>query len=306
MIRYFLVLTLTLGLVLPCSTAAGDFSGERAFEWLVAQCELGPRVPGSEGHAALRTMVTDLADELGLNWMILEHDAVSPLTGVMMELGEIVVSIGPEGGRRLWVGAHYDTRAVADQDPDPLARNIPILGANDGASGVAVLLHLMEVLAAEPPAIGVDLLFLDGEDQGRASEPLTFCIGSEWLAARCRDFGNPLAMGEPLGVVIVDMVADHDVSIPMEGQSLRYAGAFTRMIFERAGQLGLDVFVPEPGRSVHDDHVPFLRRGIPAVDLIDFQDDDWHTLGDVPASCSARGLGQVGALLQDLCRRPPG
>jgi len=291
-------------LLLPTVLQAAVFSAEQSFGWLEAQCELGPRTPGSEGHSALQDMITGLADSLGLSWAKLKHEAVSPLTGEVMPLAEIIVSIGPPGGRRLWVGAHYDTRAVADQDPDPANRSQAIIGANDGASGVAVLMHLMEVLAEEAPAIGVDLLFLDGEDQGRPSEPLTFCLGSEWLAARCRDFGHPLAGGDPVGVVIVDMVADQGVTIPMEGQSLRYAGTWTRQVFDRAASLGLDVFVPEPGRAVHDDHVPFLRQGIPAVDLIDFHDESWHTVGDVPESCSPRGLGQVGTLILDLCRHP--
>ena len=289
----------------PQPASAVEFSPERAFQWLEAQCELGPRTPGSVGHQKFQDMVINLADSLDLHWTRLEHQAVSPLTGELMPLAEIIVSIGPTGGRRLWIGAHFDTRAVADQDPDPQLRDQAILGANDGASGVAVLLHLMEILATESPAIGVDLLFLDGEDQGRSTEPETFCIGSEWLAARCRDFGHPLATGEPIGVVVLDMIADQGVSILMEGQSLRYAGAWTHLIFARAAKLGLDVFVPERGRAVHDDHVPFLRQRIPALDLIDLNDEVWHTMGDVPESCSSRGLGQVGVLILDLCRRPP-
>lgn len=287
--------------------AAGDavFDGGRAFAWLTAQTELGPRVPGSPGHAALQDLILAHADSLGLRATALRHEAVSPLTGETMPLAEIVVSAGPAGGDRLWYAAHYDTRAHADQDPDPAARQRPIAGANDGASGTAVLLHLMELLAAEPPAVGVDLIFLDGEDQGRAGEPRSYCLGSEWLAPRVRDFGNPLADGRPLGLIVVDMVADRDVSIPMEGQSLRYAGAWTRTVFARAAELGLDVFRHEPGRPVHDDHVPFLAQRIPAVDLIDFDYDPWHTHGDLPEACDPRGLEQVGTLLLDLARRPP-
>lgn len=295
----------TLGVAAAAAGAEPSFSGERAFAWLEAQCELGPRIPGSPGHRALQELIRTHADSLGLRCTVLRHTAPSPLTGETMPLAEIVVSAGPSGGERLWFGAHYDTREHCDHDPDPAARKEPVPGANDGGSGVAVLLHLMELFAAAPPAVGVDLLFLDGEDQGRAREPRTFCLGSAWLAERLGDFGNPLAEGRPMGVVIVDMVADADVSIPMEGLSLRMAPTWTRAVFARAEELGLDVFAAVPGRAVHDDHVPFLEQGIPAVDLIDFDYDPWHTRGDVPEACSPRGLAQTGALLLDLTRRPP-
>jgi len=301
-----LAAALLLGLLAAGAARAAEFSGERAMHWIEAQVALGPRVPGAPGHAALQDLILAHADSLGLRAVALRHEAASPLTREPMSLAEIVVSAGPRGGARLWFGAHYDTRAHADQDPDPAARTRPIDGANDGASGTAVLLHLMELLAAEPPAAGVDLIFFDGEDQGRSGEPRSYALGSAWLASRLEDFGNPLADGEPLGLILVDMVADRDAAIPMEGYSLRFAGDWTRTVFERASGLGLDVFRAEPGRPVFDDHVPFLERGIPAVDLIDFDYDAWHTHGDGLDAVDPRGPAQVGALLLDLARRPPG
>jgi len=298
-------LILALLLWTAAVAADGEFSGERAMHWIRAQTELGPRVPGTPGHRALQELILAHADSLGLRATVLRHVETSPLTGEEMPLAQIVVSAGPDDGDRLWFGAHYDTRAHADRDPERGARTEPIAGANDGASGTAVLLHLMELLAAAPPAVGVDLLFFDGEDQGRSGELRSYCLGSAWLAPRRQDFGNPLAGGDPIGLVLVDMVADLDPSIPMEGYSLRYAGNWTRAVFQRAAELGLDVFQPWEGRAVYDDHVPFLEAGVPSVDLIDFDYPDWHTRADDLDAVGPRGPGQVGTLLLDLARRPP-
>ena len=288
-----------------CAAAAvPSFSGARALELIRDQCALGPRHPGSPGHAALRALIAAAARDAGLAAVELPFVETDPLTGDEIEGFNLVVSAGPAGGERLWLGAHYDTRPVADMDADPARRGEPILGANDGGSGVAVLLHLIELLGQAPPPQGVDLLFFDLEDSGRPRQPSTFCLGSRHLARTWQDFGSPLAAGTPRGLVLLDMVADRDLRIPMERYSLAHAPAWTRAVFDRAGALGLDAFVPEPGRGVVDDHLPFLQAGIPAVDLIDFDYAAWHTAADVPAACSAASLQQVGDLVADLVYRP--
>jgi hypothetical protein len=280
------------------------FDGEAALEHLTAQCDLGPRPPGSKALGDLRTMIHDLAREHGLSATNLCFEAVSPMTGENVELCNIVVSAGPAGGERLWLGAHYDTRPVADQDPDPAHRDQPILGANDGASGVAVLMHLIEILGAQPPPAGVDLIFFDGEDSGVTGDPRTFCLGSARLAATWRDFGSPLANGTPTGLIVLDMVGREGLVVHQEYYSLRGAPDLTRRVFERAAILGLGAFVPDRGPAVFDDHVPFLETGIPAVDLIDFDYPQWHTLADTPDACSAESLRQVGVLVTNLIYRP--
>ena len=280
------------------------FSGDRAMELLVAQCDLGPRTPGSAGNVELRDMITALARQHGLSSATLCFEGVDPLSGEPIEICNIVVSAGPEGGERLWLGAHFDTRPVSDHDPDPDKRHIPLVGANDGASGVAVLLHLVEIMGETPPPAGVDLLFFDGEDSGRAGQSNSFCLGSQRLAATWKDFGNPLARGIPRGLVVLDMVGEKNLRIPMEGISARNAPAWTASIFERADRLGLPAFLAEPGPPVYDDHVPFLQQGIAAVDLIDFEFPQWHTTGDTPDICAPESLEQVGRLMVDLIYAP--
>ena len=308
-----LLATALLGAV-PAARAAGPavaggtvFSGERAFSWLERQVELGPRVPGSRANLALRELIIGTASELGFAATPVCLTVADPLGGEDVEICNVVVSIPPRGtpaADRLWVAAHFDTRPIADQDRDPARRGLPVPGANDGASGTAVLLHLMEILAAEAPPTAVDLLFFDGEDSGAAGDAAGFCLGSRHLAATWQDFGSPLAGPPPRGLVLLDMIGDAELSVPMEATSLQYAGEWTTGIFARAAELGLTAFEPVPGRAVFDDHVPFLAAGIPAVDLIDFDYPHWHTTADTPEACSPGSLAQVGTLVLDLIRRP--
>ena len=228
-----------------------------------------------------------------------------PMGSGRIEACNIVVSTRAEGAEpRLWLGAHFDTRPVSDLDPDPAQRDVPLVGANDGASGVAVLLHLLEILGENPPKAGVDLIFFDAEDSGHSGSPDEFCLGSRHLAETLQDFSNPLVGSTPRGLILLDMIGKKDLRVPMEGYSLRYAPVWTQAVFNRALELGLPAFVPEPGPSIYDDHVPFLGKGIPALDLIDFDFPQWHTTGDVPSVCSSTSLEQVGVLLVSLIYRP--
>jgi glutaminyl-peptide cyclotransferase len=300
---------LTALLLLSAGSAlAGDpvptFDGDQAFTWLVAQCDIGPRTPGSEGNARLRGIIKAHAAACGLRAVELCFSSPNPMGEGPVDLCNIVVSTPGRGSDRLWLGAHFDTRPVSDLDPDPARRHEPLVGANDGASGVAVLLHLMELFAQRMPERGVDLLFLDGEDSGSSGKPLEYCLGSAHLARTWQDFGSPLAGPEPAGVIILDMVGDADLSIPMEQYSLQYSPDLLHHIYERAAALGLPAFEPVRGPAVYDDHVPFIQAGLPAVDLIDFDYPQWHTTADTPAACSPASLGQVGTLMVDLIYNP--
>jgi len=285
------------------------FSGERAMAWLTYQCELGPRFPGSPGIQARRDRIAAHADSLGLRFAQLCFTTTDPLGGAAVELCNLIISADPAdrqpvGAERLWIGAHYDTRPICDHDPDPARRDTPLSGANDGASGTAILLHLAELLVEQPPARGVDLIFFDGEDSGRGGDVAGFCLGSKHLAATWQDFSCPLAIGRPSALLILDMVGEKNLLIRQERYSARYADTLLQQVFDRAAQLGLTAFRNEPGPAVYDDHVPFLQAGIPAIDLIDFDFPQWHTSADTPAICSPASLEQVGVLVTDIIYRP--
>lgn len=287
--------------------APPEFSGDRAFSWLERQVELGSREPGSPGNRRLRELILSTARDLGFNATTSCFEETDPLSGDPVEICNIVVTVtgtGTAPESRLWLGAHFDTRPIADRDPDPTRRAEPVPGANDGASGTAVLMHLMEVLQVAAPPTDVNLIFFDGEDSGAAGDPGGFCLGSKHLAASWQEFGSPLQGPPPRGLILLDMVGEAGVAIPMEGYSRQYAPAWTDAVFARAAELNLTALVSEPGRPVYDDHVPFLAAGIPAVDLIDFDYPQWHTTADLPAACAPASLGQVGTLLLDLIRRP--
>ncbi len=281
------------------------FSGERAMALLEYQCGLGPRIPGTSGHRALQDTLMATADRPG--WEVRRgcFTTADPLLGGDMEVCNLVVVIpGAGGGPALWLGAHYDTRPLCDMDPDPAKQGLPLPGANDGASGVAILWHLMELADGNPPPRDLVLMFFDGEDSGRPGDPESFGLGSAHLAQNWGTFGSLLPPDRPRGMILLDMVGDAHLSIPMEAYSLAHAEDWTREVFARAEALGLPAFTARRGPAVYDDHIPFLRRGIPAVDLIDFDYPAWHTSGDVPVACSAASLAQVGALVTDLAYHP--
>lgn len=284
---------LLLSLILcGCSRAQlPEFSGARAFELLELQCDFGPRAPGSEGaRLALEFFESHLrerADRVRLH----RFEFADPYeSGVVYSMVNVMASFRPQERRRVALAAHWDTRPRADQEPDPERAEQPILGANDGASGVAVLLTLAEILAQQPPPIGVDLLLFDGEDFGQEGDAANYLVGS-------RRFVRDHPQYRPEALILLDMVGDADLSIPMEQYSLDRSPELTHLVFERAMALALPAFDPRPGRPVLDDHIPFLQAGIPAVDLIDLDYPAWHTLGDIPAACSAESLEQVGRLL---------
>jgi hypothetical protein len=191
------------------------------------------------------------------------------------------------------LGAHWDTRPQAEKDRNPALRNQPIAGANDGASGVAVLLELARVFAANPPPVTVDLVFFDLEDMGNING-LPYSIGaSEFIAA------NPFY--RPNAGIIVDMVCAKNLSIPREQYSQSLAGEIMDTVWAIAKQQNSRVFKDRAGIRIMDDHVPFLSVGIKVIDLIHYPfPDHWHSSADTVDKCSSDSLQQVGDVVQQF------
>lgn len=274
-----------------CHSTPAEFDRTRALEWVERQVAGGPRIPGSVGHGRWKSEMVNVLEGLADDVRLHAFEANSiPMTNV-------IASFRPDLGERIFLMAHWDTRPHADEDPDPARRADPVPGANDGASGVAVLLEVARQLSAEAPRRGVDLFFVDGEDSGTQGEPDSWALGSQALAAALVGAGYRPRLG-----ILLDMVGDRDLRIPQEGFSLAWAPVETRWLFEVAAGLGLSAFDPVPGKMVTDDHLPFLRRGIPCVDLIDLDYPYWHTVADTPDKVSAESLGQVGDLVMAVVR----
>ncbi len=269
-------------MLLAAGCASGDgepetFDGQRAYELVRQQMAFGPRYPGSEGHQAVGDWIVAQLESAG--WEVEQQRFDYRGVG----LRNIIAFRSGAEGQRILLGAHYDTRRLADRDPQD--RQGPVPGANDGASGVAVLLELARVLPQGGAGDDVALVFFDGEDQG-GLEGWEWIAGSTYYAA---SMGQP-----PAAVVIVDMVGDATLDIYYERNS---EVGLMEEIWSIAAQLGYAGFKPQARYAVLDDHIPFVRQGIPAVDLIDLDYPYWHTRADTADKLSAASLAQVGETL---------
>lgn len=281
---------LSAGLPACAGAAETGFDADRAFGYLRTQCRFGPRVPGSRGHKRCCDWITSTCRELDLETTHQTFSAYIPLMKKTVHLTNIIALHQPRNPRKVMLSAHWDTRPVADREVDPARRRLPILGANDGASGVAVLLELAQVFRRHPPRVGVVFVFFDGEDVGL---PVSggYCLGSEYLAGNTRpewDFAKGINL---------DMVGDRDLSIPIEQNSWDKARGLAQELWNLAVPMYSETFRMDRPFRIQDDHDAFLARGKPYVDVIDFQYPHWHTLEDTEDKCSADSLGRVGNVI---------
>jgi len=254
-----------------------SFDSSRAYVDVQTQVAFGPRIPDSEGHAQIRAWLRTELESAG--WQVEVHESERmghPIYNIIAKRND--------NAPQIILGAHYDTRMIADQDPDLGKRAEPVPGANDGASGVAVLLELARSLPED--TLPVWLVFFDTEDNGRIE-------GWDWILGS-RAFTEEVPV-RPEAVVIVDMIGDADLNIYLEENSDL---AIRTEIWDTAKTLGYGKqFINEEKYSMEDDHTPFLEAGIPAVDLIDFDYPYWHTTQDTPDKVSAASLQAVGDTL---------
>ena len=279
-----------------CNNTVPKFDKDNAFRYLVEQCEFGPRNPNSNGYKQcldyLQKTLSGFADTILLQPFVLD-DLVNEES---YDLTNIIARFKVDEPEQLLIGAHWDTRPWADEDPEPEKRNDPIIGANDGASGVAVVLELARILNASPPPIGVTLVLFDGEDMGRSGIPKSYAQGS--LA-----FAKDLPIEKPDEAIILDMIGDAELHIPIERFSYQQNRKLVKKLWGLAKELSLDAFESRIVHTIYDDHVPLWAEAeIPAIDIIDFNypnsySNYWHTTQDLPENCSAESLGQVGTLL---------
>jgi hypothetical protein len=274
------------------------FDEDHAFSYLVAQCDFGPRNPGSDGYyACLDYLITEL--DQSANEIILQDFSYQERRyNKKYNLENIIARFNPDAEFQTVISAHWDTRPWADQEDLRQDRDQPIIGANDGASGVAILLELAKIMGENPPPIGVNLVFFDGEDMGVPGENETYCQGS-------RFFAKNLPIPRPNEAINLDMVGDKQLVLPIERYSLEYHPKLVRHLWDRAKEMGLDAFIGRVDYAIYDDHIPLNEiAGIPSIDIIDFKYPNsyanfWHTMNDIPENCSEESLGQVGDLMVD-------
>ncbi len=285
------------------------FDQDRAYADVVRQVAFGPRVPGTSAHDAARLWLVARLDSLAPSVSEMPVEFADPGDSTVVFRGtNIVASFAPDARRRVMYSAHWDSRPHADQDPDPAKRDQPVPGANDGASGVAVLLEMARLMNETPlpDGVGVDLVLFDLEDLGENIDEeeeeegrvdtlrIPFAIGS-------REFVRTNPGYRPAWGLLLDMVGDPGLSMPREGFSTRYAGPTVDRIWAAARRVNAPAFADGLGGAIEDDHVPFLGAGIPVADLIHSPfPATWHTTSDTPEHVSAASLGQVGRVLAEL------
>jgi len=281
-------------------TFSTEFSGERALLDLLRQTDLGPRPPGSRAHELTVDYIETTLRDLGLEVEKQEFNFTDH-EGTSFKMTNIIGITGWRGGRLVIIGAHFDTRPRADRETDPAKSEQPILGANDGASGVAVLLELARVFRHENLLAEVRLVFYDGEDYGLTLDE--YFIGSRHHAKGLTDEETRRLVG----VIVVDMVGDKDLEIFREGYSQSSAPELVDLVWLTASKLGYgQQFLDGVRYTIDDDHVPYIERGLPAMDVIDFDYPYWHTLQDTPDKVSARSLEVVGRVLHSVVKEISG
>jgi glutaminyl-peptide cyclotransferase len=288
-------------LLLVCScreaTRPREFDGASAFRYIESQVAFGPRIPESEAHQRESDWLDSLL-RLRADSVIAQRFDHLTASGDTLHLTNFIARFRPGATQRILFLAHWDSRPHAD-GPTSTDSTKPVLGANDGGSGVALLLGVADALKAHPPGIGVDLLFVDGEDYGDFTKtPDDVLIGSRYYAA------HQLSGPKPLYAVLFDLIADKDLQIWQEGNSLTGAPEVVQLVWETAQDLGYKkYFVDSPRHTLIDDHLELQKVGIRAIDVVDFDYPSWHTTHDTIDKVSAASLQIVGDVAVTLVRR---
>lgn len=300
----------------PVQVKVPDFDQQLAYDYVEKQVSFGPRVPETPPHDSCADWIKSKLEEA--NWEAqFQIATVMGFDGKPMKIKNIIGVLNPEKKRRVLLCAHWDTRRVADQDT--VRQDQPILGADDGGSGVGVLLALAKAIQSQPIDLGIDIVFFDAEDQGesgtpkRPYRPETWCIGSQYWSKNPHEMIQKPYMG-----ILLDMVGSKGARFPQEGVSLRHAPGVVRQVWDEALKLGYsDLFVRKQVQEIVDDHV-FINdiAQIPTIDIINLPTNPganktfghyWHTHNDNMDIISKSTLNAVGkVLLQVLYKNAAG
>lgn len=286
-----------------------QFSADSAYLYVAEQCNFGPRVPGTEAQTNCAQWLADELRRHGATVKVQEGE-MTAYNGTKLPVKNIIGSFNSEAKMHVLLMSHWDSRPVADYDPDPAKRKQPVMGANDGASGVGVLLELARLCSLKLPTVGIDIFLTDAEDYGApedwqgSHDEKWWALGTQMWCKQAAKEGYRAQYG-----ILLDMVGSANATFYREYYSERYANSFVNEIWQTAARLGCgDLFIDLQGGGVTDDHV-FVNRmlNIPCVDIIDTRIDtdgtfcpEWHTTHDTIDNISKETLGKVGRVLVAL------
>jgi glutaminyl-peptide cyclotransferase len=267
-----------------------SFDGTTALTYAKAQLDFGTRIPNSLGAQRAGDWIVAQMKRRADTVIEQRFDHVT-VKGDTLHLRNILARIHPAATQRVLYLTHWDTRPISDGAKDPARRNMPMPGANDGASGVALFVALGDALKKTPATVGVDLLFVDGEDYGDFGTMKDVLLGSTYFASHL-----PSADYKPLYAVLWDMIGDKNLDIYQEPNSLQRAPEVVSLVWNQAQSLGYSqYFIGSPSnQGVTDDHIPLLDAGIHTIDVIDFDYPSHHTPDDTFDKLSAKSLQVVG------------
>ena len=281
-----------------------DFDADSAYHYIARQLAFGPRVPNTDAHRQAGDWLVSKLKENGVE-VIEQKASLKAFDGTLLNARNIFGRINPEAKERILLLAHWDSRPWADKDPDPAKRNIPVDGANDGASGVGVILELVRQLHMNPVKKGIDVLFVDAEDWGTDGDEDSWALGARYFAENL-----PVKGYSPQGAILLDMVGGENAVFCREYFSERSAPRLSEQIWQTAHRLGYGKMFPNKmGSAILDDHVQLINNGIPAIDIIEYHPDDengfnsrWHTTYDNLDGISKTTLSAVGNTLITFLR----
>jgi len=264
------------------------------------QVAFGARVPGTPAHVAAGDWLVEEARRLA-DTVIVQSWTHTTADGKRLPMRNIIARFKPDAERRVLYLAHWDSRPVADRDPDVAKQSSPVPGANDGGSGVAILLGVAEALRKKPADAGVDLVFVDGEDWGNFDTNTDVLIGSKYLAENLPDSAYA-----PMFGVVWDMVGDAEPRFEQESHSLRAAPEVVQRVWSTAQRLGYgSAFSNREYGEITDDHVPLIAKGLRVIDVIDLYFPWHHTTADTPDKVSQQTLQMVGDVAMVVLRELP-
>lgn len=274
---------------------AVPFDGTRAMGYLKDICALGPRISGSEGMEKQQTLLKKHFEQCGAT-VAMQRFVAKQVTrkGEEVAMANMIVTWHPDRVRRVILCSHYDTRPIADQEPQRRDWTKPFLSANDGASGAAWMMELAHHMKDFPAAIGVDFILFDGEEYIFESGRDKYFIGSDYFAT---EYKKEQPKHKYIAGVLLDLFAGKNARYPIEQNSAFWAGGVQDSIWKVAADLKVPAFENRRGPTVDDDHLALNKAGIPTVDIIDFGYRHWHRLTDTPEQCSGESMETVAKVL---------